>query len=156
MKSRSSTTTVDVRDSGWTPMNHPGTFQMWKPTKKDHGFYNGQRLVWFSIKFCNRTKPSQQSIVRKSTTDNCVSSNRHWSTEEDWSCCKATPGRTFHKSPYENWTNWALKFWLTHHTSWISRQPTTISSSPSITFASIEPSPIGTRQKRRSWTSSNP
>ena len=34
MKSRSSTTTGDVQDSGWTSMSHPGTSQRRKPTKK--------------------------------------------------------------------------------------------------------------------------
>ena len=38
MKSGSSTTIGDVRDSGWTPMSHPGTSQRWKPTKEVHGY----------------------------------------------------------------------------------------------------------------------
>ena len=106
MKSWSSTTTGDVQDSGWTSMSHPVTSHRRKLTKKRPWLlYGGHWLVWFTITFCNRAKPSQKSpIVRKLTKyiENCISSSRHSSTEEVRCCSTTTSIRTFHKSPLKS------------------------------------------------------
>ena len=101
--------------------------------------------------------------MRKSTkcTENCVSSSRHWSTEQHKRSDPVPRQRLSAR-----FTNYLPKIKRIERRSSTSptilssplanRLSTTVFSSTLITFSPVEPSPIRTRRKRPSSTSSNP
>ena len=115
--------------------------------KKSWSLFGGLLLVWSTTAFWIPVKPlTLRSMLSKSVTciKNCSAHIWHWSTEGP----NSFPQQELsHNQAFKSWTTWVMKFCLNWHIHLTSHQPTTTSSSISVTFCRKNLSTTSRRKK---------
>ena len=126
-------------------------------TKRSWSLLGGLLPIWSTAAFRILARPLHlRNTFSKPMrcTKNCSVCSRHWSIK--WAQFSTTmPNRPSHNQHFKSWTNWAMKFCLTHHIHLTSCQQTTTSSSITA-FCRENTSTTSRRQKMFPKSSSHP
>ena len=157
MKSGFYTTTSNGQLSGWTEKLQSTSRSKLTPEKRSRSLFSGLLPIWSTTAFWIPAKLLHlRSKLSKPMrcTKNCSVCSRHWSIK--WAQFSTTmPNRPSHNQHFKSWTNWAMKFCLTHHIHLTSCQQTTTSSSITA-FCRENTSTTSRRQKMFPKSSSHP
>ena len=120
------------------------------PSKMSWWLFGGLLPIWSTTAFWVPAKPVHlRSMLSKSMSciKNCHACNQHWSTEKGQFFSRTMSDCMSHNQCFRSWTNWAPTLCLIRHIHLISHQPTTTSSSTSMTFLQGRlPQPTGGRK----------
>ena len=148
----------DNQFSGWTQKKLQSTSQSQTCTKKWSWSLSGGLLPVYSLQLSkSRWNHYIWEVCLGNQWDALKTTMPATSTGQQKGP-KSFPGQWPHivHQHFKSWTNWAMKFCLSHHIHLTSRQMTTNSSSISATFCKENASTPCMRQKMLSKSSSNP
>ena len=122
-------TKSDDQLSSWTEKTFQSTVQSQTCTQQwSRPLFGGLLPVWSTTAFWISMRPLHLRNMLSNwmrCTENCNACSWHWSTERTQFFYVTTPNCTSHNQRFKSWTNWGIKFCLTHLIHLSSHQLTT-------------------------------